>query len=247
MKKLFYLYCIFNFLGCIHTNSYADFYTSDMKTAIDESKRADANNRKLASISRIEDKFNVIGEGKVKKVKNRKIILSSNQPAKQMSKGNKVFLINKSEELTGKDEFSKKRNKDVLNFDEKNTKTSKRRISTSHYVASGLITLGFGFGTGHLVQGRYWDKGWIFTLAFTSIFGSVALLGITEHNLTPQTVDIIGASLLATTIGLRVWEIFDIWKLPPNYKLASKKLELSPFFFAHNDTPYIGLSLNWKY
>ena len=230
--------------------------SKDMKTAIDESKRAVVKNRQLASISRIEDKFNVIGEGKVKKVKNGKILLSFNQPAKQMSKGDKVFLINGSEEFIGRAEFSKfsrKRNKAVLKFNgkiQKNTKvylSSKRRLSTSHYVTSGLIGSIVGFGTGHLIQGRYWDKGWIFTLASTSIIGSGALLAITGHNLIPQAANIIAISILATATGVKLWEAFDIWKLPSSYEVASKNLELSPLFFAHNDTSYIGLSLNWKW
>ena len=230
--------------------------SKDIKTSIDESKRAVVKSRQLASISRIENKFNVIGEGKVKKVKNGKILLSFNQPTQSMSRGDKIFLINGSEEFIGKAEFSKfskKRNKAVLKFDgaiKKNTKvylSSKRRLSTSHYVTSGLIGSFVGFGTGHLVQGRYWDKGWIFTLASASIVGSGALLAVAEYNLIPLATEIIAISILATSAGIKLWEVFDIWKLPPSYEVASKNLELSPFFFAHNDTPYIGLSLNWKY
>lgn len=114
-------------------------------------------------------------------------------------------------------------------FNDKETKLlQKGEMSTSRYVTGGIVgTLGFGLG--HAVQGRYLERGWIFTLGQTA---SVLALGATSVGAFVSCIDgcsdsaAIAPSLAVLAFaGFYIWEKIDLWLVPPrrNRKIRTLK------------------------
>ena len=129
-------------------------------------------------------------------------------------------------------------------------------ISNAKYLG-GVITAAIpGFGVGHAIQGRYMEKGWIFTALdlltvggyFTSAFLTVgdAAEGKSIKKARGMTI----AFALAMT-GVRIWEVVDAFMLPSNYKVVKESpLQVTPLV-SWNDTVSNnldwGLSLKYKF
>jgi hypothetical protein len=105
-------------------------------------------------------------------------------------------------------------------------------ISTGEMVAGGLVGSFFGLGIGHAVQGRYLDKGWIFTVGELA-GGSLVIFGIVQcleqHELDDGDCDdaiplLVGGLLV--NAGFRVWEIIDVWAGPPRHNARVRELRL---------------------
>ena len=99
-------------------------------------------------------------------------------------------------------------------------------MSYDDYITGGIVGTVFGFGTGHAVQGRYQEKGWVFTA------GEVAASGLVIASLAPcrddffsqrnitiqnrlakcQKVGLVVGDL--SFLGLRLWETLDAWTAP---------------------------------
>ena len=79
----------------------------------------------------------------------------------------------------------------------------------SNYELGGVVGTIFGHGIGHAVQGRYKDKGWIFTL------GQIVGTGLIVNGLIQDDSDylIVGAS---SSLISRLTEILDVWGNPNN-------------------------------
>src|SRR5689334_6547254 len=96
-------------------------------------------------------------------------------------------------------------------------------ISDGRYVGGGLLSIFPGFGVGQAVQGRWSDRGWIFTLGETAAFG-LMVYGISQDDCFLALYDChddgddgageFVTGLLAFT-GFRIWEIIDAWAVPP--------------------------------
>ena len=107
-------------------------------------------------------------------------------------------------------------------------------ISTGRYVAGGILgTYPIGFGIGHAIQGRWSEQGWIFT---AGELGSVAmLLGGLSSCLKGDADDFFddcsgGENALITVgligfIGFRIWEIVDVWAVPPSHNKKHRELQ----------------------
>ncbi|MCP4446847.1 MAG: hypothetical protein GY811_16085 [Myxococcales bacterium] len=103
------------------------------------------------------------------------------------------------------------------------------RITTGQYISGGVIGSHFGFGIGHMVQQRWTDTGWIFTMgesaALTSmIVGAVSCLNDDTYDDSARhssngSNDRCSRGLLIGGLigfaGLRIWEIVDLWVAPP--------------------------------
>lgn len=125
-------------------------------------------------------------------------------------------------------------------------------ISTTRYVAGGILSIYPGFGIGHAVQGRYTDKGWIFTTG-EAISTAVVISGLIDCG----TSTVISSSkecsgkdkMLVGTVGFlgfKIWEIFDAWVIPhSNNKSSSKKS--ADKFLAFSIPSENGLSVSVKY
>lgn len=85
-------------------------------------------------------------------------------------------------------------------------------IDPGIYVAGGLVgTFLAPFGIGQAIQGRWSDRGWVFTLGETASVGLI----ITGAIRLDQTDN--GGVLVAGILGLvgfRIWEIVDLWVGP---------------------------------
>lgn len=92
-------------------------------------------------------------------------------------------------------------------------------ISTTRYVTGGILSIYPGFGIGHAVQGRWAEKGWIFTTG-ESISATIAVIGLGECGISSGISsgrDCSGKDkiLVGTVgfIGFKIWEIVDAWIL----------------------------------
>jgi hypothetical protein len=108
-------------------------------------------------------------------------------------------------------------------------------ISTGEHIGGGVAALFLGFGIGHAVQGRWSDRGWIFTL------GETASLGLMIYGLTRTascTLDatsggscsdsglgwMAGGAIALT--GLHIWETIDAFVAPVGHNRRFRAAEL---------------------
>lgn len=101
-------------------------------------------------------------------------------------------------------------------------------ISPERYICGGITGTLCGFGIGHAIQGRYKNKGWIFTLSESLAIGTI-ISGVVVSSLSPElgstsghpdarailTYAGVGIGLCAlggvAEAGFRIWEIVDVW------------------------------------
>ncbi len=109
-------------------------------------------------------------------------------------------------------------------------------ISDEAYVGGGLLGTFFGLGLGHIAQGRYAEKGWIFTLgqaAGISMFASGALAcaldgigrDVRSQPANPTCQDGWYVAGLGILSGFKVWEIVDLWAVPPAHNRRFRELK----------------------
>jgi hypothetical protein len=106
-------------------------------------------------------------------------------------------------------------------------------IGVGRYVTGGVIGSYYGFGVGHAIQGRWSDKGWIFTVGDA---GSLGLLvyGITRcEEAEQESIEydrVTSCSLAPIVAGLvgfgafRIWEIVDVWAGVPRHNRRVRRL-----------------------
>jgi hypothetical protein len=113
-------------------------------------------------------------------------------------------------------------------------------ISTTRYVVGGIAGSIYGLGIGHAIEGRYLEKGWIFTAA-ESLGAGLAVGGLAmslsncsdpylglsflqqcESN--PSAIAMFSAGV-AIVAGFRVWEIVDLWTTPLEYNSEYRKVK----------------------
>jgi hypothetical protein len=126
--------------------------------------------------------------------------------------------------------------------------TAKVPVPTGKYITGGILASTAGFGIGHAIQGRYNDKGWIFT-ATEATGAAMFLIGAGSCS---EKTDIygtkktecsnagIGVVGLGVWIGFHVWEIVDAWA-------GATPVEDGPkaFFIPNPEAP--GLGLAWSF
>jgi hypothetical protein len=96
-------------------------------------------------------------------------------------------------------------------------------VNDTSYAVGGVVGTFVGFGIGHAVQGRYGEKGWIFTVGE---LGSIALIvaglaqSITNCSYGSNCANSAGTSEILIgyfgVLGFRIWEIIDLWATPPS-------------------------------
>ncbi|MBS1960359.1 MAG: hypothetical protein JST80_12855 [Bdellovibrionales bacterium] len=97
-------------------------------------------------------------------------------------------------------------------------------ISTGSYIAGGILGTILGLGIGNAVQGRYMPNGLIFTLGEVGgammwaagvgdcLADSINSIGTRSKTNCNEGLAVAGAVILT---GLRIWEIVDVWAMPP--------------------------------
>ncbi|MGZ3769732.1 MAG: hypothetical protein ACXVCP_07845 [Bdellovibrio sp.] len=93
---------------------------------------------------------------------------------------------------------------------------SRGEVSETQYIVGGIIGTYPGLGIGHAIQGRYSEKGWIFTtgeiatlVAFASGIGDCW-----NGNRYGSCNSGLALGGLIGYLGFRVWEIVDVWSGP---------------------------------
>lgn len=135
-------------------------------------------------------------------------------------------------------------------------------ISTTQYLAGGATGTILGFGIGHIVQGRWAEKGWIFT-AGELVTSSLFVGGLMECAMTSvanvltgdEECDSSAMEFGAFALGaLRIWEVIDLWAGPPihNRKYRSLQSQLNQpgsfsFFLGPERREGIRLGMRYRF
>ena len=159
---------------------------------------------------------------------------------------------------------------------ERITASNHKSITQGKYTAGGIVSTSIGFGLGHAIQGRYMQKGWIFTAGELVSLG--AFLGYTYSGISNVSISLedfsnifegsedgdsknklksekdklikklkISAVFLGIYLGFRIWEKIDIWMLPSDYKVVQEPaLQLKPLVSLAKDSS-LNLGLSLKY
>lgn len=110
------------------------------------------------------------------------------------------------------------------------------QMSTTRYVVSGVLGTYPGFGIGHAIQGRWLEKGWIFTSGeiVTGFIGLAITFGCHEPTSTSPSGHNCGTAdaFIAAYVALKVWEAVDVWYEPyahdRRYRELRRQLRRAP-------------------
>lgn len=102
--------------------------------------------------------------------------------------------------------------------DEERELLARGEIGEGAHIGGGLVGTFFGFGLGHLIQGRFVERGWIFAAGEAVATGMlvkfmVECMETSGEETCDQHADWLAAGMLIA-IGFRVWEIADVWYGP---------------------------------
>ena len=145
---------------------------------------------------------------------------------------------------------------EASSFNEGSYESSTTTISKGKYWAGGVVSL-IGFGAGHAVQGRYKERGWIFTAAeVVAIGGWLTFSVLTAKDAVETKTFSFGKGGLALAFslafgGIKIWEVVDAFVLPDHYKVVkASPFQISPLVLWNNnstDDVDWGLSLKYKF
>lgn len=106
-------------------------------------------------------------------------------------------------------------------------------INDTKYIVGGILgTYPLGFGLGHVVQGRWSEHGWIFTAGEAGTLAA-AIVGaagcIRDSDFESDECSTLNSALviggIIGFIGFRIWEIVDVWAVPPSQNRKYKELK----------------------
>ena len=139
------------------------------------------------------------------------------------------------------------------------TQASDGSIGTGRYIAGGVLSIYPGFGIGHAVQGRYLQKGWIFTVgevasAYVVLdgLGKCGLTAAIYNNGTCSGTENIVAGV-AVFLGFKIWEIIDAWSGSNHQKKNDEKqnstntqpMDIFPLLEARSDGVIAGVNIRF--
>lgn len=93
-------------------------------------------------------------------------------------------------------------------------------VSTGKYITGGVIGSVVGLGIGHGIQGRYQDKGWIFTATEAAgitvvVAGAARCINEKDNDKTLNDCSSSTRSQMAlgylVALGFHIWEVVDVW------------------------------------
>ena len=137
-----------------------------------------------------------------------------------------------------------------------------KTIPQDQYFAGGAASFVLGFGIGHAIQGRWKERGWIFTATEIALVLAVNYFSNRERTKSLVWITLPNAftnfsisasndiptllSLLALG-GIYIWEKIDIFLLPSHYKIVKRSpFQIKPLAFYDKQFHY-GLSLNYQF
>lgn len=121
-------------------------------------------------------------------------------------------------------------------------------ISDGQHVGGGLVGTFFGFGLGHAVQGRWSEKGWMFTVGESAGIGLVmyGLIDCIEDDYYDEYGDddcawgSIAIGMVALSV-FRIWELVDVWAGPAQHNARVRNLRYRLGLEAPPRTPAWGV------
>lgn len=125
--------------------------------------------------------------------------------------------------------------------------------SAIEIIGGGVAGTFFGLGIGHAVQGRYGEKGWIFTVGELGSVGVMIAGAATCLDPEDCNPGLAGGLVIGGALGLfafRTWEIADVWAGPLSHnrrvKQARRRAGLAPYVKKTPDRgAVVGLSLTF--
>ena len=141
--------------------------------------------------------------------------------------------------------FSKehKKQKPPVNPDSAIQSTSLPPEKTESGYASSALKIGLalvpGLGVGHIAQGRWTERGWIFTLLEPVLLVAPSMAEKQE-----------GAFLWALYfwIGLKVWQVMDVTQNEVSKVRKSSRFQVNPLFVYHpSNNHHLGFSLKYRF
>lgn len=135
-------------------------------------------------------------------------------------------------------------------------------ISQGRYITGGVVSAVMGFGLGHTVQGRWRERGWVFTaggsasllVTFVGIASTLACAGHSDNERCDPNHRVLIGGFLAF-VGFRIWEIADAFAAPPRHNARVRSLKqrlglsapyaLVPYVTPHGDGATAGLGLRF--
>ena len=150
--------------------------------------------------------------------------------------------------------------------------TNSTEISKANYYTGGVLGVLPGFGIGHAVQGRWMEKGWIFTAGEVVSAAGLVYFALNLFNTLPTAKEIVdnysensesSKAISASTItsgalalvfltlflSFKAVETVDVWSFSHHhYKVAEgSSYQLRPSYYSYNGGESLGLSLNFKW
>lgn len=124
---------------------------------------------------------------------------------------------------------AREKNVELSDYDEKVIKMG--HTGRGKYITGAILgTYPIGFGFGHIIQGNWSHKGWIFTA------GQLASLAILSHGIgkcgdeyAEDSESCNNSTLYIGATGFlafKIWEIIDLWMGVPKYNQRYKELKL---------------------
>ena len=146
-----------------------------------------------------------------------------------------------------------------------------KEVSKTKYYIGGVLGTLPGFGIGHAIQGRWKEKGWIFTAGELTAAAGFLYFVIKSTSSLPSAKEIVNnysksdssstnlkgpfinglvsLAFLTLFLGFKAVETVDVWSFSSHhYKVAEEKIfQISPSYYSYNGKNMIGLSLNLKW
>ena len=128
---------------------------------------------------------------------------------------------------------------------EEASSSSKVPVPTGKYITGGVIASAIGLGIGHGIEGRYADKGWIFTATeATGIAMMVAGCNDRKDRDGDGDKECNNAGLAAAgvviAVGFHVWEVVDIWT-------GATPVDTQPVAFLLPNPEAPGIGVAWRF
>lgn len=119
-------------------------------------------------------------------------------------------------------------------------------ITHAREVTGPIVGTVVGLGTGHLIEGRWLDKGWIFTAGetaglalFASGFRCETVAG-TYKDTTECNANTFATLGGITFLAFRIWQIVDLWATPVTPQQEDQKLSFE-MGMSREKAPLLGL------
>lgn len=115
-------------------------------------------------------------------------------------------------------------------------------IDTGQFIVGGIVGTFFApFGIGQALQGRYSERGWIFTLGEGASIGLLIAGAINLDESDAANAMFVGGIL--GLVGFRIWEVVDLWVGPAlhNQRVRGvyRKYGIGPYTPIYGARPYV--------